>query len=375
VTRSVGSSSPESRGRIAIAILFLVFAAVSLAQRPYGSEFVFSDHFAHMNAARLFPRVGLDLWKRPIAEMFRPASEAEQARAPEDVVRAGHMLHVPWWPDDKPYVGGWTALPRPYPPGDMVVVAPIALLYSATSLSLAAACHLLILWFLFLAHAAFWLVWRNRPDVASWPYLAAAIASYTFVIFWTLRGFYDGAAMIPLVVCAACIGKGRPLGILATFSLALFIHFRALFYVPWALYGMWRAAKVRAWRDATPLEWVAVVASAALACVAAITLVLVAPALSLLPLESPIHPGHLKAIPLVAFVASLAVGLLAFARARAWLDVAMILWLALMLCSIRQVQAWHAFLLFPWLFAAAPRESVRIARIGFVATVTLAVFL
>jgi len=41
-----------------------------------------------------------------------------------------------------------------YPPGDMLLVAPIAALYHYTNLSFGGACHLLIGWFIVLAHSA-----------------------------------------------------------------------------------------------------------------------------------------------------------------------------------------------------------------------------
>jgi hypothetical protein len=94
-----------------------------------------------------------------------------------------------------------------------------------------------------------------------------------------------------------------------------------------------------------------------------------------MPLENPINPGHIKAVPTVAFVLVLSLAAAVFARMRAWLDCALLVWLALVLVLTRQVQAWHAFLLLPWIFAPSASTVGRVARIQFVATVTLAVFL
>jgi hypothetical protein len=83
----------------------------------------------------------------------------------------------------------------------------------------------------------------------------------------------------------------------------------------------------------------------------------------------------LKALPIVAFAASLAIAALLFARARSSLDLAVLAWMTVMLVAVRQTQAWHTLLLIPWIFAKASSDAVRVARIEFVAVVTTAVFL
>ena len=44
----------------------------------------YSDHFSHMNAARLFPRVGLDLWRRSEKSMFPSITKEALAALPAD---------------------------------------------------------------------------------------------------------------------------------------------------------------------------------------------------------------------------------------------------------------------------------------------------
>jgi hypothetical protein len=54
---------------------------------PWGdlSRGNFTDHFSHMNAARIFPRMGRDLWRVSIAKRFVPLTAQQLARAPSDI--------------------------------------------------------------------------------------------------------------------------------------------------------------------------------------------------------------------------------------------------------------------------------------------------
>ncbi len=358
-----------------LAILFTFSALVSLRQVTYGPAFGFSDHFSHMNAARLFPRVGRALWRTPISEMFGGLDPARASTMPADVRSQGQLLDVPGWPADKPLVAGWTQIPRPYPPGDMVLVAPIAVLYHFTPLSFAAATHLLVLLFLATAHVAFFFVWRSVPRDGAVLYVAAAIVAYLYVDFWTLRGFYDAAAVVPLLLSGRYLAERRWLAVVVSIATAVFLHFRALYYLPWMLVAAASIVRSRAWAEWEAREWVALAAAGLLGAAAVYALVLVTPSLGAMPLENPIHPGHIKALPTAAFVLVLGVAAAVFARTRAWLDFTLLVWLALVLVLTRQVQAWHAFLLLPWIFAPSASTVGRAARIQFVVTVALAVFL
>ena len=63
-------------------------------EHPWGdlSKGRFTDHFSHMNAARLFPRMRLDIWRVPIANKFRQLTSEELDAAPSDV-RAGGVAY------------------------------------------------------------------------------------------------------------------------------------------------------------------------------------------------------------------------------------------------------------------------------------------
>ncbi len=372
------TSARPSRRSTAVVVLgasFAVVAFLSLGRTPYGAAFGFSDHFTHMNAARLFPRIGTALWRTPIDRLFPPGGDTDRARALTDVRSAEDLRVVPGWPANKPFVGGWTHIARPYPPGDLVIVAPVALLYHFTRLSFSGACHLLILTFLAFAHAAFAIVWLQAPRRDWLLYAAAGIASYAYVVFWTARGFYDSAAMVPVLWCAGCLERRRWLAAGVAFAVAIFIHFRAIFYAPWAVFAGWNLVRDRAYRGWCPRQWVAFGAAAALAAISLYTLVLVTPTLGALPMGNPIHPGHLRPAAVAAVVAAVGVAAGLFVRNRAYLVLAVLVWMTAMLVNVRQVQAWHTFMLLPWIFAPTSSAGVRLARMEWVAVVTIAVIL
>src|SRR4051812_46917425 len=66
----------------------------------------FTDHFSHMNAARLFPRLGPEFWRKPAAELLPPLTAEEIAGLPDDVRQGGSytggLFRVDGWPAGKP---------------------------------------------------------------------------------------------------------------------------------------------------------------------------------------------------------------------------------------------------------------------------------
>src|ERR1700674_3276113 len=112
------------RRRIAAALAAASFAGLSaweLSRRahPWGdlTNGFFTDHFSHMNAARLFPRAGVREWTTPLVRMFPRLSPAERAALPPDVVDCsdGCLFRVDGWPLQKPMQQSWPTVVRFYP--------------------------------------------------------------------------------------------------------------------------------------------------------------------------------------------------------------------------------------------------------------------
>jgi hypothetical protein len=352
-------------------------------EHPWGdlSRGKFSDHFSHMNAARVFPRMGIDIWRVPIASRFRQLTWREMAEMPEDVQAGGSLsggvFYVPGWPKTKPLAIGWSIKPRMYPPGDMLLVAPIAAIYHYTSLSLTGACRLLLGWFIVLAHAALFFfflnVFESKDRGLDW---LVAFLVYSHVMYWTLEGFYDAAVIVPLVICTRYLGRRRGLAAGVAYCVAAFFHFRAFFHAPWALWAVGSMLRNRFRRSLRPRHVFAI--GVALACATASLAVFwldwdsLRNVISNNPLRFPNTP-HDRALAW-SFKVVVAVCALAFVASRAWLDLLSLAWLAFVAVKLREFYYWHMLISTSWIAAPASRSVVRAARLAFLLGLLAIVF-
>ncbi|HET9596522.1 MAG TPA: hypothetical protein VFP65_13115, partial [Anaeromyxobacteraceae bacterium] len=373
-------------GTFALALLFCARPPCFLGH-PFGDlrNGIYTDHFSHMNCARLFPRAGADLWRHPVMELLPPIPFAERAALPPDLrTEKPDYYRVEGWPADKPMVLSWSENPRMYPPGDLVLVAPLALLYHFTPISFRAVNRLLIALFVAYTFVACQLARRailDRPDDA----LSAGLgAAFVFLagLYWALHGFYDMAAVAPLVLCAGHLARREGLRALLWYCVAAAIHFRAYFLAPWALYAAWLVLSQRAWRRWGAGGWLAAGACAALALASLVPFWMLRPALATLENNNPLHPQSTQFSPWITavFGAVVAGCALALARARAWLDVCVCAFAALMTFRLHQAYEWHGVVLGAWVVAplagagAAHPRAVRLARLAFLVAATFLVF-
>jgi hypothetical protein len=381
----------SARRRALIVTLISLFAweaweGLRVFHHPWGDlkGETYTDHLSHMNAARVFPRVGLDIWRRGYARLFRRLTPSEIKRLPRDVRSGGSgtggIFAVPGWDPAKPLVSSWTSIPRNYPPGDMLLVAPVAALYALTPLSFTTANRLLLMLFLLYAHLAlFWcleLAFEPMPEqlTREWARWLTIAVVYIEVIHWTLDGFYDAAALAPLILCARFLRDRRGLAAMAAFCVAAFIHFRAFFFAPWALYALVMTVRERQWRQWKLGGVVGLAAAGVLGALSLGVFFILWPSLSHVRIHNHLNPGSSPgwrvAVLLLLFLVLVAGGARALYRSRAWLDLAVLGWMGLMLVSLREAYPWHALLaVLPWLCAPpsveAPRDAgrVRVVRL------------
>jgi hypothetical protein len=379
--------SAGHRPALLLTLLSLAFWTQWNARREFGhpwgdiSRGEFTDHISHMNAARVFPRVGFDLWRVPLGQQFRPLSEEERARMPPDVQKGGShtggVYHVPDWPEDKPLVIAWTSKTRMYPPGDMVLVAPIATLYHYTSLSLQGACRLLIGWYIVLAHVTLFLFFLSffecRSGGIEW---LAAFLAYSYVMRFTLEGFYDAAAMAPLILCTRYWSRRHGVAAVLAYCVAAFLHFRAFFLAPWALVAAWTCVRTRCWRHLDGWGGLALLAAAGFAASSLWTFWLDWPSLRQVPEFNPIVLGNYKENPALVWSLEVVIAVcgVALLWSRAWLDVVMLAWLSAIMFVLREFTAWHLIIPMAWIAAPVKRGYVRAVRLAFLETVLALVF-
>ncbi len=325
-------------------------------QNPFMDlSFKFADHFSHMNAGRLFLHFGTQVWRRPLDHLLPPPTPEEVRALPDDVkhCRDGVFV-VPGW--TKPVEQSWPTVVRFYPPGDMVLTAPIALLYHFTDLSFTNANRLLLLLLLAIAHAALFLLLDGLRAQRFAIAIVPALLCVNVVLHWTLEGIYDAAMIIPLLLCIRFLQERRGLAAAVAFCAALFLHFRAVYYLPWGVASV--ALLCQEWHRLTkPQLWVAA-AGVVLALSSLGAFLLTVPGLmafrdstSVLLIAS----HHVDGGALLAFAVVLAVALLLLARAP--LDAAVLCWMALLLTVVRQSYPWYSIALVPWLGAPVDRQS------------------
>jgi hypothetical protein len=329
-----------------------------------------TDHFSHMNTGRLFMKVGIDIWREPLNAHGRQLTDAERAALPADLRQANPADiggTFEGWPADKPFTSSWNFNPRFHPPGDMVLTAPVALLYSFTDLSFSDANLLLILLFLGYAHIPIYLLLRGiggRPRLGPAGLLVGAFV-YLTVVHWALEGFYESVAIAPLVLSARALVRDRGLQAIAWFSLAASLHFRALFFAPLALCGLYLVVRGRQWRSwgRRDLGLVGVTAVLALAVLGPFALLW--PHLQDIPITTSISPSTdgFSVVGILPFVVTVAVGAAAFVSARPWLDLAVLCWHAGMLLALHEAYYWDMLTLLAWLMAPHAPAVRRIGRV------------
>jgi len=343
-------------------VALLTWNQLRVFKHPWGdlAGGTYTDHFSHMNAARAFPRVGLDIWRKSAIELSRAPTDAERAAWPDDVHPGGSWKGAAYamdgWPVTKPWVTSWGHKPRLYPPGDLLLVAPVALAYHDTDLSLTGANRWLFALFLVYAHVAIFLVVQNAIGERrlSLPLLdLATLVTWIMIVFWTLQGFYDAAAIAPLLLCARYLHARRGLAAGVAYCVAAFIHFRALFLAPWALQAAWIFWRDRQWRGLQRRDYAAIGAGTACGAAALMAFALVSPTLAQQDVNNSVNlsvaSAHVGALLAFSAVVIVAASLLVWVRA--WLDLGMLAWMTVMMLLVKEAHDWHILIPLAWLVA------------------------
>jgi hypothetical protein len=366
-----------SRPVLAFVLTALSFCVLGgrLLSLPYKPPFgglsgtAFTDHFSHMNAARLFTYCGTCIWTTAVSQRIPFATPEERLRVAEELrpyVAEGEIFSVPGWSPEKPLLINWSHLPRPYPPGVLVLVAPVSLAYHFTPLSFFGAMKLLILGFLLSAHVGIYFVLRAVLESPVGPGslgLLGGVLLYSESARWALEGIYDVAMLAPLALCGRFLHQRRGLAALVAYCAAAFLHYRAYFFAPLPLYAAFLLLRERQWREWRARDWCALALAVVLGGASLYSFWLVSPSLPLFPRSNPLalHARN-TTFRMMLLLGTLAV--VAFVYARAWLDVALLGWVGVMFARILQIQAWHT--LAPLMWLALPVWTHREQRVSLV---------
>jgi hypothetical protein len=327
---------------------------------PFGdiSNGKYCDHVTHMNCARVFPRVGLDIWRKPISEMFPELNTEQKAQLPDDVrvgaSPTGGIYLVPGWPIQKPLAVNWSHRPRNYPPGDLLLFAPAALLYHYTSIPAWWANRVALFLCILFAHMAFYFFVRlylDRPDEHGPVTLVTLFVIYGICMFWTLQGFYDLAAVPPLILCGKYLAQRRGIDALLAYCVAAVIHFRVYFLAPLFLCAAWITIKNRQWLTWSRRDWQKLGIAAVLAGASLFPFFMVWPWVSHAKANNMVNIWEPAVkYPVVCVMAAVWVcAALGFIWSGAWLDLGILMWLGLTISTLHEALQWHVLVPIAWL--------------------------
>jgi hypothetical protein len=328
-----------------------------------------TDHYSHYSASILFWHRGLAVYTTPMRIECAKPSETSLAFAHQLQLDPDNVCDLPERAGERPLVINWSDMPRPYPPGALLYAAPEAVLYAQTSLSVRTINRITIVKHLLAGHLLVYVLLAmlfggpDDDDRKRWRSVAFFIGPFVYftVIPYAMAGFYDSIAIVCVCWAIQRLERDQPLPALGFLSLAAFLHFRAIWYVPLGLVTLAALRRPEHRAELRTRRGVALLAaSAVLLALAAFSLVLVGPYLPLFPHNNPVlfstlgamTPAQLDIVAIVAVVC----GYLAWDRQ--WLLLALVSWIFVVIGMTVQAQKWHPMFLLP-LLAVARWKRVR----------------
>ncbi len=360
---------PSRRQLLGLLLSYLFWAC--LAAHVGGTSAAlsnFTDHWSHYGRAVLFLEHGFDVYRKPTSQFCKPPSPAARRSLPP---AAGCDWCVTQGASDAhPLCINWQFTRASYPPGLFLYSLPEVLLFEATSLSYRAINVFSILKFLAVAHLLMWLFFRVvvSPEADPLAYrrggfwLGLALLSLASLEIgkWTLGGFYDPISVAALFLGIWQLGNRRGVDALVALSAALFLHYRALWYLPLFATAAWRAWKNREWRSGGAAPYVKLGAAAVMLGLALYAFVLAYPGMTQLPTANPARLEKLLAgsLALWNLVLPLTPVALYLGWSRQWTLLACLSWQLFTHVRTPKDQWWHVLFLLP-MFALARLEGKR----------------
>ncbi|MFN2586619.1 MAG: hypothetical protein ABR613_00685 [Actinomycetota bacterium] len=328
-----------------------------------------------MGLARVFTRVGFDIYDGPRGELGRPLTPEEQAALPEDLRPKGDLRTIDGWPADKPLVITWPTIPSFYPPGDLVMFAPVAAAYSFTGMSFTEMNLATIELLLVYAHVTIFLMLlvNARSPARGATEALPIVLAYFLIIRWTIDGFYDGGWIAPLVVAPLFIVRRAGLQTMTLFALSLFAHYRALFLLPWGVRGLVDFVRGREWGSWSLRKTAMAGTTLVMGGLAAATFLVSREAISQHQMTSIFNPSYasFQRDSLIALGLVTIPGALVFAWRRAWLELLTLLWVVALITQLPETYPWDVLALVPWLVAPALSPSAEDSVVRQVRTATV----
>lgn len=322
----------------------------------------YTDHFSHVGMARMFTAVGVEIYDRPRGELGRPLTPEEQTALPPDLRPMGGLRTVDGWPPDKPFFTSWPTAASFYPPGDLLMYAPVAAAYSFFDDASFARLNLATIQLLLVyAHVSIFLMLlvnarRSHVDGAD---VLTMVLAYFLIVRWSLDGFYDGGWIAPLLVAPVFLVARTGFRTVTAVTAAAFAHFRGVFYLPWALRGLADIVRERQWKPWTRGKTAMTVATVVMGGLSLAAFLRLRDLLEVHQMTNVFNPSfdafHLGSLVTLGLV--VVPGAAVFVWRRSWLDVVTVLWIVFVIARLPELRPWDAVALVPWMVAPAVSPS------------------
>jgi hypothetical protein len=330
--------------------------------------FDYTDHWSHYSQAILFLSHGFDAYRVPATHVCKTPSPAAVQRLPP--VRGCEWCVTPGVSEERPLCINFQQLRNGFPPGVFLYSLPEVLLFEGTKLSLRAINLFSIFKYLAASHLLIWLLFklvfeppegdRQADPGEGWLRYGLFGLLYLEVLKWTLAGFYDPLAVAAIFLAVWQLRERHGANALLAMSAAIFLHFRALWFVPLFAFAAWRAFENREWKSGGGRFYAKLAASAVMSGLTLYAFVLLYPGLTDFLHNNPAFFMNLSATNTASWdlLIPIAPVLLYLAWSRQWTFLACAAWQLFTITRTFEIHEWHFLHLLP-IFAVARLEGKR----------------
>ncbi len=350
-----------------VAFSFLI-SLIILSQNPrprmvYKAKF--ADHVSHQYTTIVFYHLGREIYKYPINQLLAEdrSKQAYQFAKDNDVPITDVFDFPIRLKKDQPVFVNWPKLARVYPPGIYLFFLPEALFLEYTDAPGWMINFFSIAKFSFVAHLLLWfflsaLICQWNIKLFSWSlrrniFLMVAIIVWVQICFWPLAGFYDEIAILFVVLMVCNVQKKRLIWAIFFFSIAVFFHFRSLWYFPLLIVSSVECLKkgslknlIGDWRQ-IPLLAVGTVILG----ISAYFFLLAYSSMKAFPVNNPLLARNLRLVDkmIILQLCLILILILIIAVQKKWYLLSGVLGALFFLLNTPQVQSWHTLFLLPLL--------------------------
>lgn len=202
-----------------IQILTIISTLVSiliiiLSKSPTGTLIsIFTDHLRETTYSILFTKAGFKIFYEPMI----------------DIVREYKLSNT--------YVT-WPLVPFDRPLGCALIFLPFAYMENSLKLPIIVVNKLEIIFLIILTGAGIYILFNDlaRRRVSKLLIIILMLIFIPYLMFWAMNGIYDVIAFFLIVLALQYLHREKYLNAILFLSLALFIHYRAVIYLPLLLY-------------------------------------------------------------------------------------------------------------------------------------------